>query len=129
MNNSKVDLPTLPTLNKGGVVGSFPSQSSVPTLKLNKNGGSGSLKSDKHPFSGRARITIETWSVEDDGWGGEEMEYETSAYILSVNECIQLRDQLTERIEKDLFCTIEDKKIRCKIQCTDCARIQAGLPE
>ena len=71
----------------------------IPALKLNQTGGE--LKLDKHPMTGRARISINTWSLEDDGWGGEEMEYDSAAFILTLNDCIKLRDQLTERIEKD----------------------------
>jgi hypothetical protein len=74
-------------------------------LKLNQN--RGELKLDKHPITGRARISINTWSLEDDGWGGEEIEYDSAAFILSLNDCIKLRDQLTERIEKDLFCATD----------------------
>lgn len=110
-----------------GVGGSFSTKSSIPALKLERGGSE--LKLDKHPMSGRARIMIETWSLEDDGWGGEEMEYESAAFILSVNDCIKLRDQLNERIEKDRFCAVEDKRIRCENQCADCELIQAGLPD
>lgn len=111
----------------GAVSGIFSTDSSIPALKLNQTGGE--LKLDKHPMTGRARISINTWSFEDDGWGGEEMEYDSAAFILTLNDCIKLRDQLTERIEKDLFCALEDKKLRCKTQCSDCRRIQAGLPD
>ena len=110
-----------------GVGGSFSTKSLIPALKLSCKGGK--LKLDKHPMSGRARIMIESWRLEDDGWGGEEMEHESATFILSLSDCIKLRDQLNERIEKDRFCTIEDERIRCDNQCSDCERIQAGLPD
>lgn len=99
---------------------------SIPALKIKRSGSE--LKVDRHPLHGRARIKIDNWSLEDDGWGGEEMEHESAVMILSYNDCINLRDHLNEMIEKGVYCCREDRYFRCEKQCSDCERIQAGLP-
>ena len=55
-------------VEKGGhftaVSGSFSTDSSIPALKLNQT--VGELKLDKNQMKVRARIYINTWSLEDD---------------------------------------------------------------
>jgi hypothetical protein len=109
------------------VGGSFSTQSSIPALVMEQKGGQ-KLTLDQHPINGRARIKVERWSLEDDGWGGEEMEYNGGAMVLSLEECIQLRDQLVRRIAEGGYCCRE-KQYRCQEQCGSCYRIQAGLPD
>jgi hypothetical protein len=98
-------------------------KSSIDPLKLDE--GRCELTLDKHPFNGRARITVGQW----DDWGDGEVGHSSASYVLSLNECIRLRDQLTKRIEEDLLCVRENKTLRCEKQCASCARIQAGLPD
>ena len=56
------------------------------------------LKVDKHPFEGMARITIHSWVCYDDGDEDESWGQVSAVYILSHEDCIKLRDELNKRI-------------------------------
>jgi len=58
------------------------------------------LKLDKHPFSGFARIMIDSYYVEDDGFGGFEEFRDHATIILSKDECIKIVNELNRRIDE-----------------------------
>ena len=59
------------------------------------------LKLDKHPFEGVARITIETFENYIDDDDDESWREVSAIFILTNDDCIKLRDELNMRINQN----------------------------
>lgn len=71
----------------------------MKTLELtNRNS---TLKLDRHPFEGVARITIIADEIYNDGDEDEYWSEVSAVFILTNDDCIKLRDELNMRINQN----------------------------